>query len=52
MLFGSDTRVVPTNIMLDRGLGPFMGKRNLGSELLVCSNAAYHAKFWNILFSS
>jgi len=40
MPFGRDTRVVPSNIVLDKGPGPPMRRGDLGSEPPVHSDAA------------
>ena len=41
MPFGRDTRVVPSNIVLDRVPCPSLDGEIWGSEPPVCSNAAY-----------
>jgi len=41
MPFGRDTRVVPSNIVLDRGPGPTMGRGDLGVGFPLRNDAAY-----------
>jgi len=42
MPFGRDTRVVPGDIVLDRGPGPSTGRGDLGAGTPVCSDAPCH----------
>jgi len=45
MPFGRDTRVVPSNILLDRSPGPPQEGEICGSEPPIRSDAAFFAKF-------